>query len=173
MASAIPSISQPPQQTILYPTPATVKSQPFSTLWLDAFAAIPDEKVQLLINSAAVSFGSSEVLQHSQRNEAVLYGACHLLALRLYAEGIVSAPGGGGGVSGPVASVKLDGAASINFGVQAWTPEDLTDWLKQPSPFLSDLLRVLTALPPTMYVVGDTEALAEFALLAPYFDGGC
>jgi len=169
VASAIPPISQPPRQTILYPTPAAVKDEPLATLWVDAFAAIPDAKVQRFIDSAAVAFGSRDVLRHTQRNEAVLYGACHLLALRLIAEGIIPDPGGGGGLAGPVSSVKLDGAASISYGIAAWQPADLNDWLLQKTPYSSDLWRVLNSLPPTMYVIGADAGLAELACLVDYF----
>ena len=61
-------------QTIPFPTPADVKALPLSPLWLAAFALVPDAKVQAeFINNVAEIFGSFEVLQHTQRNEAVLY----------------------------------------------------------------------------------------------------
>lgn len=168
----IPPISGSPPQTIPYPTPAAVKDEPLSLLYRDAFALIPDAKVQRYINTMAVTFGSSEVLRHTQRNEAVLYGACHLLALRLIAEKLLPDQGGGGGLAGPVSSVKLEGAAQMSYGVKAWEADDLSDWLKKNTPFLTELKQVIASFPPTMYVVGSDEALADLCELTPYFELG-
>ena len=155
-------------QTIPFPTPADVKALPLSVKWTLAFAAIADAKIQTqFIDNVATLFGSAEVLRHTQRNEAVLYGAAHLLAMRLIDEGAIGG-GGGGGFNGPVSSVRLDGAASKSFAVAAWSPEDLNDWLKRPTPFSPKLHAILDTFPPGIYVIGACEGLNEFTALEYY-----
>lgn len=142
-------------QTIPFPTPADVKAEPLSLKWLTVFALVPDTRVQRYINSAAELFGSAEVLSHTQRNEAVLYAACHMLALRLMAEGEIGSGGGGGGLSGPLSSVRLDGVGSKSYAVAALDPEDVGDMLKQKTPFLTELNEILKTFPPGIFVTGD------------------
>lgn len=156
-------------QTIPFPTPADVKALPLSVKWTLAFAAISDAKIQAqFIDNVATLFGSAEVLRHTQRNEAVLYGAAHLLAMRLIDEGAIGGGGGGGGFQGPLSSVRLDGVGSKSFAVAAWAPADLNDWLKRPTPFASKLHAILDTFPPGMYVVGACEGLNEFTMLEYY-----
>lgn len=129
------------------PTPADVKDLPFGAALLAAFAAVPDAKVQKLINNAAAWFGSAEVKQHTQRDEAVLYGAAQLLYLALAAEGII--PGGGaGGGAGIMDSQTLEGVGSVGYAVQALTPEQEQDWLMQKTPFSAKLWGILATFPP-------------------------
>lgn len=158
-------------QTIPFPTPADVKAEPLTVKWTDAFALVSDERVQRYIDSAAEKFGSPEVLQHTQRNEVVLYAACHMLALRLMAEGAIGGGGGGGGLAGPLSSVKLDGVGSKSYAVVALAPEDVGDMLKQKTPFLTDLNDILKTFPPGIFVTGPGGD-GSF-LLNPYFASGC
>ena len=127
------------------PTPAQVKDLPFGAATLAAFAAVPDAKVQALINNCASWFGAPEVLRHTLRDEAVLYGAGHLLYLALAAEGLV--PGGGGG-AGVVLSQHLDGVGSVTYAVAALSPAQAADWLTVQSPFLLKLRAILDTFPP-------------------------
>ena len=154
-------------QTIPFPTPADVKAEPLTTKWIDLFAAVPDVRVQRYIDSAAEKFGSPEVLQHTQRNEAVLYAACHMIALRLMAEGAASSGGGSGGLAGPLSSVKLDGAASKSFAVKALDPEDVGDMLKQKTPFLTELMDILKTFPPGIFVTNEGAVADGSFLTAP------
>ena len=154
-------------QTRPFPTPADVKALPLSVAWQAAFAAVPDDVVQVeFINNVAEIFGSPEVLQHTQRNEAVLYGAAHLLALRLIDEGIIAAPGGGGDAFGPLSSVKLDGVGTKSFAVAAWSPEQLNDWLTRRTPFSVKLHMILRTFPPVIYVVGMCD---DWSTLSDYY----
>ena len=156
-------------QTIPFPTPADVKDLPLAVKWTLAFAAISDAKIQVqFIDNCATLFGSAEVLRHTQRNEAVLYGAAHLLALRLIDEGVIGGGGGGGGFNGPLSSVHLDGVGSKSFAVAAWTSDDLNDWLKRPTAFSPKLHAILDTFPPGMYVIGALEGLNEFTMLGSY-----
>lgn len=137
------------------PTPAEVKDLPFGAALLAAFAAVADAKVQKLIDNCASWFGSAEVKAHTQRDEAVLYGAGHLLYLALAAEGLVPAsPGGGGGV-GVVNNRKLDGVGSIGLAVTALTPEQEVDWLTKWSPFAYKLHGILATFPPGLTTTAD------------------
>lgn len=129
------------------PTPADVKNLPFSPALLAAFAAVADAKVQELINNVAKWFGSAEVRRHTQRDEAVLYGAAHLLYLALAAEGMLPNGGGGGGV-GVVSSQRLEGVGSVSYAVTALSPEQETDWLAKTSPFSLKLHGILDTFPP-------------------------
>jgi hypothetical protein len=129
------------------PTPADVKDLPLTAGLLALFAAVPDAKVQRFVDNCASWFGSSEVLLHTQRDEAVLYGAAHLLWLALNDEGAFAGGGGGGGF-GLVSSQTLVGVGSISFAVQALTPVQLADWLMRPSPFSSKLNGILATFPP-------------------------
>jgi hypothetical protein len=132
---------------VTLPTPADVKDLPFSAELLAAFAAVADAKVQALIDNCASWFGSAEVLQHTQRDEAVLYGAAHLLYLALVSEGAIGGGGGGGGV-GLVSGRRLEGVGSISYAVTALTPEQENDWLMQRSPFSVKLNAILATFPP-------------------------
>jgi hypothetical protein len=132
---------------VALPTPADVKDLPFGAALLAAFAAVPDYKVQALIDNVAKWFGSAEVRQHTQRDEAVLYGAAQLLWLALAAEGIVGGGGGGGG-AGIVSGQHLDGVGSISYAVQALTPAQELDWLSQKTPFSNKLWGILATFPP-------------------------
>ena len=129
------------------PTPADVKDLPFGAALLAAFAAVPDAKVVRLIDNAAAWFGSAEIKQHTQRDEAVLYGAAQLLYLALAAEGIVPGGGGGGG-AGIVSGQRLDGVGSVSYAVQALTPAQELDWLSQKTPFSAKLWGILATFPP-------------------------
>jgi hypothetical protein len=129
------------------PTPADVKDLPLTAGLLAAFAAISDVKVQRFIDNCASWFGSPEVKQHTQRDEAVLYGAAHLLWLALNDEGALSGGGGGGGF-GLVSGQTLVGVGSVSFAVQALTPVQLADWLMRPSPFSAKLNGILATFPP-------------------------
>jgi hypothetical protein len=130
---------------VALPTPADVKDLPFGAALLAAFAAVPDAKVQALIDNVAKWFGSAEVKAHTQRDEAVLYGAAQLLYLALAAEGLV--PGGGGG-AGIVSSQTLEGVGSVGYAVQALTPAQEVDWLMQKTPFSNKLWGILATFPP-------------------------
>ena len=142
-------------QTITYPTPADVKGLPFAPKWIAAFALVPDDKLQKqFIDNCGTLFGSAEVLRHTQRNEAVLYGAAHLLAMRLLDEGVVEGGGGGGGFGGPLSSVRLDGVGSKSFAVAAWSPDDLNDWLKRVTPWSPKLHAILDTFPPAIFTIG-------------------
>lgn len=134
------------------PTPAQVKALPFSAALIAAFAAVPDTKIQPLIDNGAAWFGSAEVLQHTQRDEAVLYLAGHLLYLALAAEGLVPGGGGGGGGPGVVSGRHLEGVGSVNYAVTALKPEEIGDWTKQYSPFLTKLMGILDGFPPGISV---------------------
>jgi hypothetical protein len=127
------------------PTPADVKDLPLTAGLLASFAAISDAKVQRFIDNCASWFGSAEVLQHTQRDEAVLYGAAHLLWLQLNDEGAL---GNGGGGFGLVSSQTLVGVGSISYAVQALTPEQLAEWWKRPSPFSAKLNGITSTFPP-------------------------
>lgn len=124
-----------------------MKDLPFSAALLAAFAGVPDAKVQALIDNVAKWFGSPEVRQHTQRDEAVLYGAAQLLYLALRAEGLVPGGGGGGG-AGLVSSQSLEGVGSVGYAVQALTPEQEVDWLAQKTPFSAKLWGILATFPP-------------------------
>lgn len=131
------------------PTPADVKALPLGSKWSLAFAAVADSVIQeQFIDNVSKLFGSAEVKQHTQRDEAVLYGAAHLLALRLLDEGEVSGGGGGGGGGEVLSSVKLDGVGTKSWAVAAWTPEQLNDWLTRRSPFSMKLHAILDTFPP-------------------------
>jgi hypothetical protein len=106
--------------------------------------------VQALIDNCASFFGSEEVKLHTQRDEAVLYGAAHLLWLRLNDEGALDNGGGANGF-GAVSSQTLVGVGSISYAVQALTPEQLADWLKRMSPFSSKLNAILATFPPAIW----------------------
>jgi hypothetical protein len=147
------------------PTPADVKALPFGAALLAAFAAIPDAKVQTLIDNCASWFGSAEVLQHTQRDEAVLYGAGHLLYLALAAEGLVPGGGGGGGV-GVVSGRRLEGAGSTSYAVTALTPAQEVDWLSKWSPFAFELHGILDTFPP-----GITTAQGQAPVYTGIFGG--
>ena len=149
-------------QTVPFPTPADVKAAPLTQKWLDIFATVADTKVQQYINNAAEKFGSAEVLRHSQRNEAVLYAAAHMLALRLMAEGAVSSGGGNGGLAGALSSVRLDGVGAKSFAVTALDPDDVGDMLKQKTPFLTDLMDILKTFPPAIFVTNGAVADGGF-----------
>lgn len=129
------------------PTPADVKDLPFGAALLAAFAAVPDAKVQRLINNCASWFGSAEVLAHTQRDEAVLYGAAQLLWIALAAEGAIAGGSGGGGI-GVISSQRLEGVGSVSFAVSALTPDQQVDWLTVPTPFTSKLRGILATFPP-------------------------
>lgn len=144
------------------PTPADVKNLPFSAALLAAFAAIPDAKIQTLIDNVAKWFGSAEVRRHTQRDEAVLYGAAHLLYLALAAEGVV--PGGGGGIVGVVNSQRLDGVGSVGYAVTALTPEQVNDWLAQASPFSIKLHGILATFPPGISTAHGCEPAPLFGV---------
>lgn len=128
------------------PTPADVKALPFSPALAALFAAVPDDKVQPLIDSAAKLFGSAEVKQHTQRDEAVLLAAGHMLYVALAAER--GGLGGGGGGLAPVSGRTLQGVGSISYAVSALDPEQAADWLLQYSPWLSRLRAILDTFPP-------------------------
>lgn len=131
------------------PTPADVKDLPFGAALLAAFAAVPDAKVQRLIDNCASWFGSAEVLRHTQRDEAVLYGAAQLLWIALNAEGLIPGGGGGGGGGlGVVSSRRLDGVGSVGYAVGAFSPEQQVDWLAIPTPFSAKLHGILDTFPP-------------------------
>lgn len=127
------------------PTVAQVKALPLGAALLAAFADVDDSHVQEQIDLAASWFGSPEVLQHTQRDKAVKYCAAHLLWLALDAEGL--APGGNGGGAGAVSGRSLEGVGSINYAVQAQSPEETTNPLLQWSPFLTRLNGILDTFP--------------------------
>jgi hypothetical protein len=118
--------------------------------------------VQTLIDNAAKWFGSPEVKRHTQRDEAVLYGAAQLLYLALAAEGIV--PGGGsGGGAGIVSSQHLEGVGSVGYAVQALTPAQEVDWLMQKTPFSNKLWGILATFPPGISTTGGFDPHSPFA----------
>lgn len=149
--------------SVALPTPADVKDLPFGAALLAAFAAVPDAKVQTLINNVAKWFGSAEVLRHTQRDEAVLYGAGHLLYLALVAEGIIAGGGGGGGLGAVVSSRTLEGVGTESYSVVALTPEQVNDWLMQSSPFSLKLNGILATFPPGISTTRGCEATSVFA----------
>ena len=130
------------------PTPADVKDLPFGAALLAAFAAVSDAKVQRLIDNCTSWFGSPEVKQHTQHDEAILYGAAQLLWIALNAEGLIPGGGGGGGGLAAVSSQRLDGVGSISYAVAAFTPEQQVDWLAIPTPFSAKLHGILATFPP-------------------------
>jgi hypothetical protein len=130
------------------PTPAQVKNLPLSAALKAIFAAVDDAAVQTFIDNCASAFGSSEVKRHSRRDEAVLYGAAHLLWLALYDEGAIPGGGGGGGGVGVLSGVTLVGVGSKSFAVQALTPAQESDWLVRKSPFSTKLHMILETFPP-------------------------
>lgn len=148
------------------PVPADVKALPFGAPLTAAFAAIADAKIQTLINNCASWFGSAEVRRHTQRDEAVLYGAGHLLYLALAAEGLVPPAPGGGGVYGPVSSQSLDGVGSIGYAVTALTPAQVVDWLERWSPFAYKLHAILATFPPAI-----TTAQGQSEIVFDPFNG--
>jgi hypothetical protein len=129
------------------PTPADVKALPFSASLAATFASIADAKIQTLIDEVAKLFGSEEVKRHSQRDQAVLLGAAHSLYLALQAEGVIGGGGGGGG-GAVLSSVTLQGVGTKSWAVSAFEPEQLSDWLLTPSPWLSRLKAILDTFPP-------------------------
>lgn len=135
------------------PTPAQVKALPLSAALKAVFAAVDDAAVQVFIDNCASAFGSAEVKRHKRRDEAVLYGAAHLLWLQLSDEGALPGGGGGGGV-GVLSGVTLVGVGSKSFAVQALTPEQESDWLTRKSPFSTKLHMIIATFPPGISVTG-------------------
>ncbi len=135
------------------PTPAEVKNLPLSAALKAVFAAVDDADVQNLINNMASQFGSAEVKKHSRRDEAVKYGAAHLLYLQLQAEDALPGGGGGGG-AGVLSSITLVGVGSKSFAVQALDPEQENDWLTLKSPFSVKLHMIIATFPPGIAVTG-------------------
>lgn len=131
------------------PTPADVKDLPLTAGLLAAFAAVPDNKVQRFIDNCASWFGSAEVKLHTQRDEAVLYGAAHLLYLALADEGAFGGGGGGGG--GPISSQTLVGVGSISWAVAAPDVVQIADWLLRWTPFQAKLNGILATFPPGIW----------------------
>lgn len=144
------------------PTPADVKALPFSAALTAAFAAVTDGKIQTLIDNVAKWFGSAEVQRHTQRDEAVLYGAAHLLYLALVAEGVIVGPGGGGGLGAVVSSRSLEGVGSESYAVVALTPAQANDWLALSSPFSLKLHGILATFPPSVSTAHGTEPAELF-----------
>lgn len=130
------------------PTPAAVKNLPLSASLKAIFAAVDDAAVQAFINNVASAFGSAEVKKHSRRDEAVLYGAAHLLWLGLSDEGAIPGGGGGGGGAGVVSGLTLVGVGSRSLAVQALTPAQENDWKVRKSPFSTKLAMILETFPP-------------------------
>lgn len=133
------------------PTPAQVKNLPLSPALKAIFATVADADVQRFIDNCASAFGSAEVKKHSRRDEAVLYGAAHLLWLGLSDEGMIPGGGGGGG-AGVLSGVTLVGVGSKSFAVEALTPEQESDWLVRKSPFSTKLQMILETFPPGIAV---------------------
>jgi hypothetical protein len=134
------------------PTPAQVKNLPLSPALKAIFATVADAAVQVFIDNCASAFGSAEVKKHSRRDEAVLYGAAHLLWLGLFDEGAIPGGGGGGGGVGVLSGVSLVGVGSKSFAVNALTPEQESDWLVRKSPFSTKLHMILETFPPGIAV---------------------
>ena len=130
------------------PTPAQVKALPLSAALAAAFAAIADDRVQEFIDNCASFFGSAEVKRHTKRDEAVKYGAAHLLWLQLADEGALPGGGVGPGGVGVLSSIKLDGVGSKSYAVTALDPAQESDWLIRKSPFSTKLNAILSTFPP-------------------------
>lgn len=139
------------------PTVDEVKNLPISPVLLLIFFAIPDDKVQAIINLAAGLLGSNEAKRHTQWTEAVLYLSAHLLYIQLSREGGLPGAGGAGGV-GPVSSRKLDGVGQINYAVAAFTPGQLADWFYAQSPWSVCLMAILDTFPPGISTTAFGEA---------------
>lgn len=130
------------------PTVAQVQNLPLSAALKATFAAVADADVQRFIDNCSAAFGSAEVRRHSRRDEAVLYGAAHLLWLGLSDEGAFSGGGGGGGGAGIVSAVRLEGVGSKNIAITALTAAQENDWLVRKSPFSTKLHMILDTFPP-------------------------
>jgi hypothetical protein len=135
------------------PTVAQVKNTPLSPALKAVFASVDDAAVQELIDNCASFWGSAEVKRHTLRDEAVKLGAAHLLYTQLQAEGVIAGGGGGGG-AGVLSGISLEGVGSKSWSVQALSPEEVMDWLKQKSPFSNKLLAILRTFPPGIAVTG-------------------